>query len=125
MQGKFFPYHWGATFPLTATLAGLGLDKALRCLGNANAEMAAAAFQPSLIDDADRNAYYAAFHAAKALVFQQTGKVQKSHGGVHSEFHNLVRADPTVDSAMLTFLTRAYDFKRIADYDIGPAGQIK
>ncbi len=30
MQGKFFPYHWGATFPLTATLAGLGLDKALR-----------------------------------------------------------------------------------------------
>jgi 4-amino-4-deoxy-L-arabinose transferase-like glycosyltransferase len=29
MQGKFFPYHWGATFPLTATLAGLGLHKAL------------------------------------------------------------------------------------------------
>jgi len=30
MQAKFFPYHWGATFPLTAALAALGLDKALR-----------------------------------------------------------------------------------------------
>jgi hypothetical protein len=24
MQDKFFPYHWGATWPLTALLAGLG-----------------------------------------------------------------------------------------------------
>lgn len=28
MQGKFFPYHWAATFPLTALLAALGYDKA-------------------------------------------------------------------------------------------------
>lgn len=25
MQGKFFPYHWAATFPLTALLAGRGI----------------------------------------------------------------------------------------------------
>ena len=30
MQGKFFPYHWGATFPLTSLLAALGLAKAWR-----------------------------------------------------------------------------------------------
>jgi hypothetical protein len=30
MQGKFFPYHWGATFPLTALLAALGIAKAWR-----------------------------------------------------------------------------------------------
>lgn len=29
MQAKFFPYHWGATFPLTAILAALGFEKAL------------------------------------------------------------------------------------------------
>lgn len=29
MQAKFFPYHWGATFPLTALVAALGLEKAL------------------------------------------------------------------------------------------------
>ncbi len=28
LQGKFFPYHWGATFPLTAMLAGLGIVRA-------------------------------------------------------------------------------------------------
>lgn len=30
MQGKFFPYHWGATFPLTSLLAALGIAKAWR-----------------------------------------------------------------------------------------------
>ncbi len=29
MQGKFFPYHYGATFPLTALAAGLGFEGAL------------------------------------------------------------------------------------------------
>jgi hypothetical protein len=33
MQGKFFPYHYGATLPLVAFLAGLGLYKLFRrCL---------------------------------------------------------------------------------------------
>ncbi|WP_437645215.1 glycosyltransferase family 39 protein [Sorangium sp. So ce362] len=33
MQAKFFPYHYGATWPLTAMLAALGLWKAwLRCV---------------------------------------------------------------------------------------------
>ncbi len=27
MQGKFFPYHYGATWPLTAMLAGLGFER--------------------------------------------------------------------------------------------------
>jgi hypothetical protein len=27
LQAKFFPYHWGATWPLTALLAGLGLQR--------------------------------------------------------------------------------------------------
>ncbi len=28
-QAKFFPYHWGATFPLTAALSALGFEKAI------------------------------------------------------------------------------------------------
>lgn len=27
MQGKFFPYHWGATFPLTALLGAVGITR--------------------------------------------------------------------------------------------------
>ncbi|HVY48347.1 MAG TPA: hypothetical protein VHB21_20810, partial [Minicystis sp.] len=30
MQGKFFPYHYGATWPLTAMLAGLGYERTYR-----------------------------------------------------------------------------------------------
>lgn len=30
MQGKFFPYHWGATFPLTALLAAVGITRVYR-----------------------------------------------------------------------------------------------
>jgi hypothetical protein len=30
MQGKFFPYHYGATWPLTALVAGLGFERAWR-----------------------------------------------------------------------------------------------
>ena len=32
---------------------------------------------------AGRNAYLAAFHAARALIFERTGKVAKTHRGVH------------------------------------------
>ena len=100
------------------------LGKAERCLANGRAELVAADAEPGLTDDAARNAYYAAFHAAKALLFERTGMTQKRHGGVHTEFHKLASAEPSIDAELLGFLTRAYDFKRIADYDIGPVGQI-
>ncbi len=46
MQGKFFPYHYGATLPLIAFLAGLGLYKLWRrCLaGGAGGVLAFVAF---------------------------------------------------------------------------------
>lgn len=45
MQGKFFPYHYGATWPLTAMLAGLGLHKLLeRLVARTGAAVGAAVF---------------------------------------------------------------------------------
>jgi hypothetical protein len=42
MQGKFFPYHYGATLPLIAFIAGLGLYKLWRrCLGGGAGGVAA------------------------------------------------------------------------------------
>jgi len=70
-------------------------------------------------EDAARNAYYAAFHAAKALIFERTSQTHKSHGGVHKLFAQLARTEPAIDQALRTFLIKAYDFKRIADYDVG------
>jgi uncharacterized protein (UPF0332 family) len=49
------------------------LDKADQCLTTARAELAI-----NLGSEAGRNAYLAAFHAARAFIFDRTGKVVKS-----------------------------------------------
>ena len=68
---------------------------------------------------AARSAYYAAFHAAEALIVEKTGRVAKSHSGVRSEFARLAKDDPRIARAMTTFLTQAYKYKEIGDYGVG------
>ena len=51
------------------------LEKAEQCLSNARAVLGI-----NLTNDAGRNAYLTAFHAAQALIFERTGKISKSHG---------------------------------------------
>ena len=73
---------------------------------------------------AARLAYYAQFHAAQALIFERTGRISKSHKGVNKEFHRLVKTDPTFPPRFAAQLTKAYDYKDIADYDTGTATSI-
>ena len=100
------------------------LDRAADCLTKARLDLGIAAQVSLKAEDAARNAYYAAFHAAKAFLFERMGKTHKTHGGVHKLFTQLAKVEPRVDPALRTFLARAYDFKRIADYDIGAAHTI-
>lgn len=65
---------------------------------------------------AARGAYYAAFHAAEALILERTGQIAKTHSGVRSVFGRLVRDDPRVDRRVSGFLTEAYRYKEHADY---------
>jgi uncharacterized protein (UPF0332 family) len=73
-----------------------------------------------LTNDAGRNAYLAAFHAAQALIFERTGKPAKTHSGVRSEFARLAKDDPNIDKTFSPFLTQAYNLKAVADYETGP-----
>lgn len=91
------------------------LEKARQCLSNAHANLGI-----QLTNDAGRNAYLAVFHAAKALIFERTGKVVKSHQGVQSEFHRLAKDDPSIDKNFPVFLSQAYNLKAVADYETGP-----
>jgi hypothetical protein len=68
------------------------LDKARTCL--ADAQRIAALPLPRF---AAREAYYAAFHAAEAYIFEHTGKAATTHRGVHSEFARLARREPRID----------------------------
>ena len=70
-------------------------------------------------DEAGRAAYLAAFHAAQALMIEQTGKAARTHRGVHVGFVQLTRTDPDLPTELRAFLGRAYNLKAIADYDTG------
>ena len=70
---------------------------------------------------AAREAYLALFHAAEAYIFEQTGKVAKTHRGVRSEFSRLARTEPGIGRDLIVFLGTAYQFKTRADYAVGSA----
>jgi uncharacterized protein (UPF0332 family) len=60
----------------------------------------------------------------QALIFENTDEVTSSHKRVQSQFWMLTKNDPRVDDELRAFLSRAYNFKRIADYDTGPGAHI-
>ena len=69
---------------------------------------------------AAREAYYAAFHAAEAYIFEHTGKVATTHKGVRIEFARMARREPRIDRELTRFLATAYQLKATADCGIGP-----
>jgi uncharacterized protein (UPF0332 family) len=72
---------------------------------------------------AARSAYYAAFHAAEALIVERTGRIAKTHSGVRAEFARLVKnSEP--DRALSTFLAQAYKYKEISDYGTGDGATV-
>jgi uncharacterized protein (UPF0332 family) len=92
--------------------------KADKCLASARA-----ALTVHLTNDAGRNAYLAAYHAAQALLFERTGKPAKTHKGVHTEFSRLTMGVPDLDG-LYVFLSNAYNLKAVADYETGPDSDI-
>lgn len=95
------------------------LDKARELL-----DQAETIFDNGLYEAAGCTAYLSGFHAAQALIFETTGRIYKSHGGLQGEFRRLVRNDPRVDDQIRAFLGRTYDLKAIADYETGPGSHI-
>ncbi|PWC33415.1 HEPN domain-containing protein [Azospirillum sp. TSO35-2] len=103
---------------MTPEAAGY-LDKAQRCLGYARVNLGV-----DLGNDAGRNAYLAAFHAVQALIFERTGRVAKTHQGVHAEFSRLTKDDPSIAPELRLFLSQAYNLKAVADYEMGPDAEV-
>jgi uncharacterized protein (UPF0332 family) len=91
------------------------LDKARQALREARAVAGI-----ELAEAAGRAAYLAGFHAAQALIFERSSKVPKTHRGVHAQFSRFARDEPMLGAELSRFLSQAYDFKAVADYEIGP-----
>jgi len=95
--------------------AAAHLDKAQVFLVRARVILAA-----GVAEDAGRDAYLAAFHAAQALIAERTGTEPKTHKGTHVQFARLTREESRLDPELRRFLLQSYDIKAIADYDTGP-----
>lgn len=95
------------------------LDKAHQLLVQAETML-----RVGLNEAAGRTAYLAGYHAAQAFIFERTGRVFKSHGGVQTEFLRLTKDDPRMDENLRVFLSRTYNLKAIADYETGPGSAI-
>ncbi len=73
---------------------------------------------------AARAAYYAAFHAAEAFIFERSSKIAKTHKGVRAEFSRLLRAESLAEPELTAFLSEGYGYKEIADYSFGERAEI-
>ena len=104
--------------------AAAHLATAHHSLVRAHGGMAATASVPAMAEGAARDAYYAAFHAAQALIVERTGHEPKSHAGVHRMFHKVSRNEAAISQVLRTFLIAAYDYKSIADYSTAPPPRI-
>ena len=99
--------------------SALFLEKAQRLIAEAEIMLGV-----GLNEAAGRSAYLAGFHAAQALIFERGGKVLKTHRGVQAEFLRLTKDDARIDPALRSFLSRSYNIKAVADYEIGPASDL-
>jgi len=75
----------------------------------------AAAGEPAV---AAREAYLAALSAARAYIFERTGKVVKTHAGARSRFAELA-AGEGLAAGLAAFLAQGFELKQAADYDAG------
>ena len=73
---------------------------------------------------AARSAYFAAFHAAQALIVERTGKTARTHSGVRTKFAEIARSESQLDRSFSTFLAQSYKYKEIGDYGIGPEATV-
>jgi uncharacterized protein (UPF0332 family) len=73
---------------------------------------------------AARLAYFAAFHAAQALIFERTAKAAKTHKGANAQFAKIV-LDEGLAPDLSRFLSIAYHFKTAADYETGEGSIVK
>ena len=97
---------------------GEHLDKARECLARARIILGA-----GVGEDAGRDAYLAGFHAAQALILARSGKVVRTHRGVHRLFSRMVKNDQELRE-FARFLSQAYNLKDIADYELRPRATV-
>jgi uncharacterized protein (UPF0332 family) len=94
-------------------------QEAIDQLAAANRALAKAAAMMTfpLYDEAGRQAYYAMFHAAHALVVERGFKPAKTHRGLWQLFARVAHAEPAPIQELVSSLTTNHQLKWVADYE--------
>jgi uncharacterized protein (UPF0332 family) len=92
-------------------LTARALEKARTSLVEADAMLKIA-----LAAQAARMAYIAQFQAARALIFERTGRMPKTHNGVKTLFSDLARSESVLPRGLSRNMAAAYKFKETVDY---------
>jgi uncharacterized protein (UPF0332 family) len=90
----------------------------LRYFTNAERKLADAQgiFEAGYPEVAAREAYLAALSAARAIIFEMTGKAAKTHTGVRTIFLKLVHDGMPFDRNIANFLAEGFELKTAVDY---------
>lgn len=81
-------------------------------------EAAKLLFEKGLIEDAVNRAYYAFFHAARAML-NVLGYDSKTHSGLISEFGLRIIKAKLLDRRFAEYIRRAFEMRESSDYHIG------
>ncbi|MEM3616537.1 MAG: HEPN domain-containing protein [Candidatus Bathyarchaeia archaeon] len=81
-------------------------------------EAAELLFEKGMLEDAVNRAYYAFFHAAKAML-NVLGYDAKTHSGLISEFGLRIVKTNLLDKKFGQYLRRAFEMRESSDYEIG------
>lgn len=95
------------------------MDVVDRLLGKARQSLRRLDAMAAIADEeaARREAYFAAFHAARALLFARTGLIERSHEGVRIAFGRYA-VSFGFPPEPARFLATAHRYLAIADYEI-------
>ncbi len=74
--------------------------------------------EKGMLEDAINRAYYAFFHAAKAML-NVLGYDAKTHSGLISEFGLRIIKTNLIDKKFAQYLRRAFEMRETSDYEIG------
>jgi hypothetical protein len=81
-------------------------------------EAAKLLFEKDMLEDAVNRAYYAFFHAAKAMI-NVLGFDAKTHSGLISEFGLRIIKTNLLDKKFGEYFRRAFEMRESSDYEIG------
>ena len=81
-------------------------------------EAAKLLFEKDMLEDAVNRAYYAFFHAAKAML-NALGHDAKTHSGLISEFGLRIIKTGMLDKKFGQFFRKAFEMRESSDYEIG------